>query len=96
MTVAEMLARMSSRELSEWQAYDRLEPVGEWRGDWRAAMLASTFVNMWRSRDDEPARPDDFMPFVPKPEAVPQEPDRMKRMAREIDAAARKAKEAKR
>lgn len=40
-----MLARTSSRELAEWQAYEReYGPLGPERGDWRAAMLAQTFA----------------------------------------------------
>ena len=33
-------------QLSEWEAYDRLDPVGEWRDDFRMAFLASLITNL--------------------------------------------------
>jgi hypothetical protein len=41
MTVEELLARISSRELTEWAAFE-LEhgPIGLERGDWQAAQVA--------------------------------------------------------
>lgn len=45
MTVAEMLGRISSREISEWQVYEEHEPFGERRMDLRIAMLAHTIAN---------------------------------------------------
>lgn len=46
MTVAELLARISSRELSEWLCYfDLVGPPGEERADWRAGMVASVIAN---------------------------------------------------
>jgi hypothetical protein len=42
MTVGEMLERMSSRELGEWAAFEMIEgPIGGWRDDYRAALVAS-------------------------------------------------------
>lgn len=35
-----MLARLSSRELTEWAAYDKVEPFGEQRADIRTAIIA--------------------------------------------------------
>jgi hypothetical protein len=41
MPVGELLARTSSHELSEWQAFEReYGPLGPERGDWQAAMTA--------------------------------------------------------
>lgn len=63
--MAELLERVSSRELSEWQCYFELEgPVGEQRADWRAGMLASVIANVNRDPDK---RPDPFIPaeFMP-------------------------------
>ena len=43
MTVEELLARISSRELAEWAAFEReYGPIGLERGDWQAAGLAQT------------------------------------------------------
>lgn len=63
MTVEEMLRRMSSREFSEWMAYDRLEGIGQPRDDARFGLLASLIanVNRDRSRHPEPYEVKDFM-----------------------------------
>jgi len=39
MTVAELGRRMSSEEVSEWRAYEAIEPFGERRADYRTASL---------------------------------------------------------
>jgi hypothetical protein len=65
MPVSELLARISSRELSEWICYFGLEgPAGEVRADWRAALVAATVANVNRDpkRRAEPFLPKDFMP----------------------------------
>jgi hypothetical protein len=33
-------------QLSEWEAYDRLDPIGTWREDFRTATLASIVTNL--------------------------------------------------
>lgn len=53
------MAHISSRELSEWQAFASLEPFGERRGDLQAAIIAAAVVNLWSKR---PVTPDKFMP----------------------------------
>lgn len=64
MTVGELLARISSRELGEWMAYYELEPFGEPRADLRAGIVASTVANTARDarRRARPFKPQDFMP----------------------------------
>lgn len=43
MPVGELLARTSSHELAEWQAFEReYGPLGPERGDWQAASVAYT------------------------------------------------------
>jgi hypothetical protein len=64
MTVRQMLASMSSGELTEWMAYDAIEPFGEPRADLRAGLVASAIVNHSMSPPKTPARPLDFMPFA--------------------------------
>jgi hypothetical protein len=45
--VAELLARISSHELTEWSAYEReYGPLGPERGDYQAAMVAYTTASM--------------------------------------------------
>ena len=61
MTVQEMLARTSSREISEWMLYEGMEPFGE-RGQWlRNGILCATLVNLQVEKNDK-VRPEDFMP----------------------------------
>lgn len=61
MTVQELLARMSSRELSEWMAYARVEPFGEERADLRSGIVASILANVHRPKGRKPLKPEDFV-----------------------------------
>lgn len=60
----ELLARVDSRELTEWAAYFSLEPWGTEVEDWRAGLIASTIANANRDpkRQRQPFQPKDFMP----------------------------------
>lgn len=54
--------------MSEWEAYNRIEPVGELRGDLRIANLTSMLYNMISSFGSKKGRrhvskTSDFMPF---------------------------------
>jgi hypothetical protein len=64
MTVRELLAKIDSRELTEWAAYYSLEPWGAEVEDWRAGMIASTIANVNRDpkKQRKPYTPKDFMP----------------------------------
>lgn len=68
MPVGEMLERMSAEELTEWQAYARIEPFGEDRADLRAGMVASMVGNVNLKKGAKPFKPADFMPFIDKPD----------------------------
>lgn len=57
----ELLARTDSRELTEWEAYERLEPFGERRADKRAALVAWMMSVMWRGKSSEKFQIGDFM-----------------------------------
>jgi hypothetical protein len=48
MTVAELLEKISSRELAEWVAYNSIEPFGEFRQDIRIAKLWCLTANINR------------------------------------------------
>jgi hypothetical protein len=62
MTVAEMLARISSEELTEWYAYElRNGPLGPQRGDWQAAVVAANALNIARRGKGRPARLSDYL-----------------------------------
>ena len=39
-TVGELEQTMSASEFAEWQAYDRLDPIGAYRGDFQSAVIA--------------------------------------------------------
>ena len=41
-----MLDNLTSKQISEWEAYDRLDPIGEWREDFRLAYLSSLITNI--------------------------------------------------
>lgn len=46
MTVAELLNRISGRELREWQAFEQIYgPLGQQRDDYLAALIAQTTHN---------------------------------------------------
>ncbi|MDT3395431.1 hypothetical protein RKE29_01990 [Streptomyces sp. B1866] len=72
-TVAELLARTSSAELTEWMVYERLTgPLGGRRGDVQAAIVAATVANAQRARG-RALRPEDFLPVWDKPRAMTPE-----------------------
>lgn len=56
-------------ELSEWAAYDQIEPFGEPRADLRAGIITATIANANRDpeKHSSPFTPDDFMPKFDPP-----------------------------
>jgi hypothetical protein len=50
------LDTITSSQLSEWEVFDRLEPLGAWREDYRMAYLAMTMVNIARQVYDKHPR----------------------------------------
>lgn len=87
MTVGELLSRMSSEELTEWMAYDQLEPIGAYRLDMVGGIISSILANQNRKRGTQPYKPQDFMPFLDKPQVDPTDADAIRAMfgARAID-----------
>lgn len=59
-----LLARLSSRQISEWMAYYTLDPFGEERADLRAAMICALLANINRDPEKkrEPYTAEEFMP----------------------------------
>lgn len=58
-----MLARVSSRELTEWAAYEQVSgPIGPERLDRLFGMLASVVANAQRSKKGRPYKPEQFIP----------------------------------
>jgi hypothetical protein len=76
MTVARMLAEISSAELTEWQAYYDLEPFGDMRGDLRAGIVASTIANVMGD-PKKPMSPSDFMPLLKDKPGSAQQGERL-------------------
>lgn len=73
MTVRDLLARLDSRELSEWMAFEQIDgPLGGRRGDIQAAIVASTVANVNLPRHKQRA-PDDYLPVWDKPAAKSQQ-----------------------
>lgn len=62
MTVAELLERISSEELSEWMEFYRLEPFGTEAEMLGHAITSSVVANANRGRGDREYKPADFMP----------------------------------
>ena len=60
----ELLSRLGSDEFTEWVAYYQLEPFGDYRGDYRSGVVASTLANVHRGKDARAFTPEDFMPFL--------------------------------
>ena len=38
--------QLSSKQISEWEAYDRIDPIGTWRDDFRLAKIESLITNI--------------------------------------------------
>lgn len=85
-----MLARMSSRQLTEWMIFYQLEPWGEKRADLRAGIVAATVANVHRGKKDKALKAEDFMPELPGDEEADADgPDweRLLERVRAINAA---------
>lgn len=87
MTVADLLARISSRELSEWMAYERIAgPLGGRRHDVLAGIIAATIANTNRGKGRPPASVSKFVPEWDDHPAPPP-PEELLAKARQINAA---------
>jgi hypothetical protein len=40
------LDQLTSTQVSEWEAYDRIDPIGQWREDHRWASLTAQMTNL--------------------------------------------------
>lgn len=41
-----MLDELTAEQLAEWEAFDKIDPIGDWRGDYHAALLSSVLTNL--------------------------------------------------
>jgi len=61
-----LIEQLSSRQISEWIAFARIQPLGESRSDWRMGRLAALIANIHRAKDAPEYRPEDFYePYEP-------------------------------
>ncbi len=62
---------LSLDQLLEWEAYNELDPIGEWRGDFRMASVMHIIVNAFRSaygkKSVKMSKVEDYMPDWEKP-----------------------------
>ncbi|SIO60131.1 hypothetical protein SAMN05444166_6278 [Singulisphaera sp. GP187] len=68
MPVRELLSRIDSHELSEWLAYDRLDPLPD--SYWQAGLISSTIANVFGK--GKALTPEDFIPRRQKPKSETQ------------------------
>ena len=61
MTVSELLNRISAQELTEWMAYDKVEPFGPAREDFRAGMITAPLINLWTAKGATKAKAVDWI-----------------------------------
>lgn len=59
-----MQSELTSREFSEWIAFDRLEPIGPLRADFASAQICALVANALRGAGGKTYAPIDFMPFL--------------------------------
>jgi len=83
MSVAAAQHQISSREFAEWLAFDRIDPIGDERGDLQAATVAAavTAPHMGRGRRVT-AR--DFMPDFEQEHKPKQTADQMQALMRQF------------
>lgn len=78
--------QLTSQQLSEWEAYDRLEPIGGLATDYRMAIILSEITNLfrwaWGKEGAKRSTPMDFFPDwygeKEKEEIKKQTPEEMK------------------
>jgi flagellar basal body rod protein FlgC len=78
--VDEMLTKLSSAQMAEWEAFYLLEPFGFEYNNHAAGMIASTIANcsMTRRKDKKPFEPKMFFPNPEELLPVLQEPEFVK------------------
>jgi hypothetical protein len=77
MTRAELLSRISAKELRDWEIFAAVEPFGEERADIRSATICCILANI--NRDPKKTSAFEIKDFLPKfdpPE--PMTPDEIK------------------
>ena len=77
-----MYEQLTARQLAEWEAYNRVDPIGTERDDFRMAFLAMTITNVaigaLGSKGAKMAKLEDFMPIWDSKAKHEQSSDQMK------------------
>lgn len=68
-----MLAKMSSLELSEWIAFNELEPFGSETQYLGHAITSTVIANVNRQKGKKAYVPEDFMPKFKKPQTLEEQ-----------------------
>jgi hypothetical protein len=68
-----LLRELTAKQLAEWMAFYGIDPFGDQRADLRIGILCATMNNRWRGKNEQPAEPVSFMPFVRQTEQSPEE-----------------------
>lgn len=72
-TVGELEVQLTSKELSEWMAYDRLQPLPE---PWvQTGLTCATLANLWSNKRHEAK---DFMPVVRRRQSPQEQRQKLK------------------
>ena len=69
----ELLASTDAAELTEAMAYYRIEPWGEWREDYRAALICYTLYRLLSAKTAAPLSVDDWMPEFDREAKTPSD-----------------------
>lgn len=64
MTPRQLLASVSSEDIVEMMAFDRLEPMGALHQMYAFGQVCATLANVHRTKDRDPFRPWDFFPAL--------------------------------
>jgi hypothetical protein len=86
-TVDELLQRASSRELSEWMAYDAVEWLPDRRLEMLTANLLALTANLHRGSDDRAVTALDWMPWMQQDQDDEPEPVDWVRRIEQLNAA---------
>jgi hypothetical protein len=85
------LERITSSQLAEWEAYDRIEPIGGYRQDYRFAQVCHLIFDLAQSiygkrGQRRKSSPMDFMPWGPE-QKVPVKKQTVEEMKQTMIAA---------
>lgn len=74
-TLRELLATIDSAELTQWLAFDELEPLGADADDYRAALPAAVYINANRAQGAAAVHPLDLLPWSARQRREPVQLD---------------------